>query len=114
MVVTLGENGGRLYVDGTLKAENTAMDIRPSDIRPVLNYVGRSQFTADPMFKGYLSDLRIYNYVLSPEEVSSLTDAIEAVSIDQASPATAYDLQGRPAMLVQRGIVIKGGKKVMK
>lgn len=114
VVVTLGENGGRLYVDGTLKAENTAMDIRPSDIRPVLNYVGRSQFTADPMFKGYLSDLRIYNYVLSAEEVSSLTDAIEAVSIDQASPATAYDLQGRLAMLGQRGIVIKGGKKVMK
>lgn len=115
IVVTLGTDGGRLYVDGALKAQNAHIDIRPSDIRPCLNYIGRSQFPADPRYKGSIADLRIYNYALTPEEVTALTDNIEGVNAEDShtNNASAYDLAGRKATPATRGIVVRGGRKVL-
>ena len=62
----------KLYLDGEEKASSETFTLKPSDIAPSLCYIGRSQFPADPLFKGYLDDFRIYNYALSAEEVASL------------------------------------------
>jgi hypothetical protein len=69
VAVTLGS--------GKEVASNTGITIRPSDIRPVLNYLGRSQFPADPNFNGYFSDVRIYNHALNAEEVQRVMNGIE-------------------------------------
>ena len=34
-----------------------------------MNYLGRSQFDADPAFLGTIQDVRIYNYALNADEV---------------------------------------------
>ena len=34
-----------------------------------MNYLGRSQFDADPAFTGTIQDVRIYNYALTADEV---------------------------------------------
>ena len=42
VVLTLGKDKTAIYVDGVEAASSTGITIRPSDIRPVLNYIGRS------------------------------------------------------------------------
>ena len=70
----------KLYVDGTEVAASQTFTIKPSDIAPVLCYLGRSQFVADPFFKGYLDDFRIYNYPLTAEEIAKVMEDLGEVS----------------------------------
>lgn len=72
LAVTLGKDAVKLYVNGELAATSAGITIRPSDFAPVMNYVGRSQYAADPYFNGYLDDLRIYNYELDADEVKAV------------------------------------------
>lgn len=72
IAVTLAKDKVSLYVDAKAPVSSTAMTIRPSDFMPKRNLIGASQFPADPLFRGYLDDLRIYNYPLSAAEVSRL------------------------------------------
>ena len=69
-----------------------------------------------PAFRGYLDDLRIYNYALSQEEVKSvmedLTNDIQGVSHDDA-PQTYYDLRGIKHVSPQSGVnIIRDAKGV--
>lgn len=75
VVVTLGASGACMYVNGTKVAESAAITIRPLDFKPILNYIGRSQYS-DPLFNGYIDDFRVYNYALSAIEVVALTGII--------------------------------------
>jgi len=87
------------------------MTIRPSDIKPAINYIGRSQFSSDPLIKAYIDDFRIYNYSLSAEEVKGLVDLandIESVE-DIVSPITVteyYSINGTRLSAPQNGINI--------
>ncbi|MCM1107800.1 MAG: RICIN domain-containing protein [Clostridium sp.] len=76
VAVTLDNNGVNLYQDGALVASTTDLTLRPSDFRPVMNYIGRSQFVADPLFKGRIDDFRIYNYALSAKQVNDLANGL--------------------------------------
>ncbi|MGC3979535.1 MAG: RICIN domain-containing protein [Paludibacteraceae bacterium] len=86
VTVTLGETAARIYVDGVLAVESTSVTLRPLDFKPILNSIGRSQFS-DPLFNGYIDDFRVYNYALSPEEVKQiaglLSDVKEVTSNDE-------------------------------
>ncbi len=72
VAVTIGKQYVRIYVDGEKVAETADITTRPSDIRPALNYIGRSQFASDPLFKGNIDDLRIYNCELSEAAIASI------------------------------------------
>jgi len=132
VTVTLGAEGATLYLNGEASATNPNVTIRPSDFRPVFNYIGRSQFTADPDLKGYVDDFRIYNYALSADEVKQLsenTDNIESIedvdfNLDESRQdmsnqntinGKSYDLSGRRiptnTQLHKKGIFIKKGRK---
>jgi hypothetical protein len=64
---------GTLYVDGTLSASNTAMTLHPADLgATTANYIGRSQYTADPYFKGLIDDFRVYRRALTAGDVTAL------------------------------------------
>ena len=117
VALTIGSEGACLYVDGEIAGENKNINISPADFRPVLNYIGRSQFYADPTFNGYIDDFRIYNYVLSSSDISALieeADAIHAPKSDNTIDTSTHDLSGRllPNTSRHRGIVIRNGKKV--
>lgn len=74
LAVSLGTSGARMYVNGELVDESAAINISPLDFKPVLNYIGRSQYP-DPLFNGRIDEFRLYNYVLSADEVSQLAEA---------------------------------------
>jgi hypothetical protein len=71
IAVTLGGNVGCLYVNGAL-VSTAAITISPTNFSPALNYLGKSQYAADPYFNGVIDDFRVYNRVLTSNEVSSL------------------------------------------
>ncbi len=95
VAVTLGADSVKYYLDGKLKQATADITIRPSDFHPVLNYIGRSQYAADPYLKAQLDDFRIYNYELSATEIQSvmndLTDAISTLPADADAPVIATE-----------------------
>ncbi len=116
VAVTIGDGNVTLWVDGQVVGSSSSVTIKPSDIRPVLNYIGRSQFDADPLFSGLIDDVRIYNYPLSAKELRGLIanpTAIAPVEGNVKVPdAPTYDLQGRRVSHPQHGIFIKNGQKI--
>ena len=75
VAVTLSTSGASMYVNGVLVNESDAVTISPFDFKPVLNYIGRSQFP-DPLFNGYIDEFSVYNYALSANEVAQLSGAL--------------------------------------
>jgi len=65
VAVTVESGKTCIYLNGELAGSSTSLTILPTDINSVCNYLGRSQFVADPLFNGNLDDVRIYNYALS-------------------------------------------------
>ncbi|MCF7972548.1 MAG: LamG domain-containing protein [Phycisphaerae bacterium] len=62
-----------LYVDGEVVGQNTDAKTNPSDLGETThNWLGRSQFSADPYFDGTLDDVRLYTRALSAQEISDL------------------------------------------
>lgn len=99
LMVTLSDSEVALYNDGVVVAQTSDITLRPSDLNTVLNYVGRSQFASDPYLKGYVDDLRIYNYALSADEVASVVAGEEpetAISSLSSEPVATeiYNLNG--------------------
>ena len=64
---------GLMYIDGAVVATNKAMTLHLSDIGPTVNnWLGRSEFAADPYFNGSMDDLRVYKRALSTQEIAAL------------------------------------------
>ncbi len=73
--VTLSGTVGILYVDGVEVGRNSNMTLEPSSLgNTTQNYIGKSQYTADPYLNGLVDDLRIYDYSLNASDVSSLAN----------------------------------------
>ena len=90
VVVTHTGNTGRMYLNGVQVAINPGMTFKPSSFNPVRNYIGESQFPADPLFNGRLDGLYIYNYALSAAQVASLlTNQAPAFAADPMSRSNA-------------------------
>ncbi len=118
-VVTIGDGTACVYVDGELKGSNENITIKPSDIKPVLNYIGCSQYIADPCLKGYISDFTVYNYAMTAEEVAALDEetgiqGIPLGDVTSEGEAKEYNIAGRRATSHDKGILVRDGKKVMR
>lgn len=67
---------GILYVNGVAVGTNSAMTLTPSSLGSTANnYIGRSQYSADPYLNGVLDEFRIYSVALSAPEIAA-TDAL--------------------------------------
>ena len=132
VAVTLGDDGAKIYLDGELNIESPNVTLCPSDVRPVLAYLGRSMYDTDPFFKGTISDVCLYNYVLSADSIRAvynqkqIDSSIEFVqSVNETSVNNDYyDLSGRRIVhggsseksqnrKLPKGIYIVGGRKVI-
>ena len=117
VVVTMGKDKTAIYVDGTEVASTTGITIKPSDIRPVLNYLGRSQYTADPIISANYDDVRIFNYALSADEVKAVKDgtytSIQSVENSNAVSKPIYTIDGKRIDRPQQGINIIDSRKIL-
>ena len=73
VVLTLGNGTAKLYVNGEEMA-SANVTIKPGDFKPTLNYLGKSQFSTDALFNGMLDEFRIYDHVLSADEILQLAN----------------------------------------
>ena len=85
VAVTLGASSAQLYVNGSQVATSTGITIKPSDIKPAVNYIGKSQWP-DPLFNGRIDDFRVYNHALSAAAVAELATGV---------PSGTFRLQNR-------------------
>ena len=64
---------GTLYIDKVAVGTNATMTLHPSDLSASTNnWLGRSQFAADPLLNGYLDDFRVYKRALTATEIATL------------------------------------------
>ncbi|WP_069758336.1 family 43 glycosylhydrolase [Streptomyces sp. LUP47B] len=83
-------NTGVLYEDGVEVGRNTAVTTTPGAIgsgTTTANYIGRSVYSGDKLFKGRIRDFRVYDRALAASEVErlSLPVAGQGVSDDKAA-----------------------------
>ena len=73
VAVTLSGAVGTLYVDGVAVGTNSSMSNKPSALgATTLNYIGRSQFSADPYLNSVVDEFRIYDRALSATELKAV------------------------------------------
>jgi autotransporter-associated beta strand protein len=72
VAVTLSNNSAILYVNGAPVASSAGISITPSAISPIRNYLGKSQFSTDPLFGGKLDEVEIADFALSAAQISVL------------------------------------------
>lgn len=72
VAVTLSGTTARLYLNGAQVAVNASMSILPSAFSPRVNFLGKSQFIADPNFSGALDEVLITDYALSAAQIAAL------------------------------------------
>ncbi|MDX2548083.1 family 43 glycosylhydrolase [Streptomyces sp. WI04-05B] len=83
-------NTGVLYEDGVEVGRNTAITLTPGSIgsgTTTANYIGKSVYPGDNLFKGNIRDFRVYNRALASTEVEelSLPIAAQGVAADKAA-----------------------------
>ncbi|MBC2900156.1 beta-L-arabinofuranosidase domain-containing protein [Streptomyces cupreus] len=107
LAVTIAGGTGILHVNGTEVARNTAMTLTPAALgTPVNNWLGRSNYAADPVFAGAYDEFNIWSRALTAAEITELqsgraTDSsagrgdLAAYAFDETSGGTFADASGR-------------------
>ncbi|MEU6192143.1 beta-L-arabinofuranosidase domain-containing protein [Streptomyces sp. NPDC047061] len=73
LAVTIADGTGTLYVDGTPVARNTAMSLTPAALGTLTDHwLGRSHYTADPVFAGAFGGFDVWSRALSADEMAGL------------------------------------------
>jgi autotransporter-associated beta strand protein len=72
VAVTLSGTTARLYLNGVQVAQNAGMSITPASFSPRVNFLGESQFIADPLFDGMLDEVLITDYALTAAQIAAL------------------------------------------
>ena len=87
LAVTLKGDTGILYLNGVAVGTNSAMTLKPAGLGSTPNnYLGRSQFAANPYLNGALDEFRIYNTALSPAEIAATYALGSAQTLSPTSP----------------------------
>ena len=90
VAVTLFGNVGILYVDGVEAGRNNALTLKPANLGGgAQNWIGRSQWAADPYLDGAVDDFRIYIGAMTATEVWALAHP-------PLAPAAPSDLAAAP------------------
>jgi alpha-L-arabinofuranosidase len=72
VAVTASGGVGTLYVDGTGVGTNSALGLTPGKLGVLgQNWLGRSQYSADPYLNGKVDDFRIYAGALSAGDIAT-------------------------------------------
>lgn len=92
IAITYTGNTTRLFINGTQVVSSTAINISPAAIGAMTqNYLGKSQYTGDPMFRGTIDEFRIYNRALSAAEITAGMMATQTITLTQPTARTVGD-----------------------
>ena len=120
--VSLSADAVTLYQDGEAVATSNSITIRPAEFMPVRNYIGRSQYAVDPLWKGSIGDVRIYSAALNATEVKNVMNGDDPTGVSHVEKSkdmkesSLYNLAGQKVNKNSHagGIYIENGHKVVK
>jgi DUF1680 family protein len=107
LAVTLTGGTGTLYVDGTAVARNTSMSLTPAALGTLANnWLGRSNYAADPVFAGAYDEFDVWSRALTDAEIAQLQNAraadtpagrgdLASYGFDETTGGTFADASGR-------------------
>ncbi len=72
VAVTLSGNTATLYVNGVQVASSSGFSITPAAFNPIKNCLGKSQFSADPLFNGMMDAVTIKDYAMTAGQIALL------------------------------------------
>jgi hypothetical protein len=90
VAVTLLGDVATMYVNGVAVATNPAVTYRPAGLgNTTENFIGDSQYPADPLLQGSIDDFRIYTRSLGANEIAQLVrPTIVNAAVASANPVT--------------------------
>ena len=71
VAVTLSGGTARIYLNGA-QAASGSISITPAQLAADLNFLGKSQFAADPLFAGRLDEVRIADSAFTAAQITAL------------------------------------------
>jgi hypothetical protein len=74
VAVTISGNTGKLFVNGVVVDTNTSMTTNPGSVGTKYNYLGKSRFSADPLFSGRLDDIRFFSSAQSDSTIAAIAN----------------------------------------
>lgn len=83
-----------LYTNGVLAAMNNSVTVSMSSVASVLNYIGRSLYSADPYPDMSVDEFRIYNGALQSNEIAATQMLGPGQLLSIGSPALSASLSG--------------------
>ncbi|WP_211264538.1 LamG-like jellyroll fold domain-containing protein [Gynuella sunshinyii] len=73
IAITLSGEYGRLYVNGSQVATDDSIKFAPFQMGYTRqNWLGRSQYSSDPKYNGFLQDFRLYSGALDDAQIAAL------------------------------------------
>jgi hypothetical protein len=101
VAITLSGTTGTMWLNGVPVATNPNMTIRPTDLGATnQNWIGRSQFSADPYLDATVDDFQIYDHALTAADIGVLAGGqpgagnVASYKFDEDSGPTALDSSG--------------------
>jgi len=76
VAVTLNGSTATIYVNGNAAASGS-VTLAPSAFNPTRNFLGKSQFAADPLFNGKLDGVEITDYAMTPTQIAVLYNSTQ-------------------------------------
>jgi hypothetical protein len=74
VAIRLSGSTATMYINGAAVGSNSGVSLRPSSLGSTTqNYIGKSQYGADPQLNGSVDDFRIYARALTPAEIGALS-----------------------------------------
>jgi hypothetical protein len=101
VTVTVSGTTGTLYVNGTAVGTNPDITITPSELGTTTqDWIGRSEYAADPYLDASLDDFTIYSSALTAAQVATLATGVAGAgnvvdyTFDETGGATVTDSSG--------------------
>jgi arabinan endo-1,5-alpha-L-arabinosidase len=76
VAVTLDGRQAVMFINGQAVAVDASVNLLPSDVLGSANYLGRSQFSADPYFNGQMDSVEISSETLPIEQITAASIGI--------------------------------------
>jgi hypothetical protein len=101
VAVTLSGTTGTLYVNGAVVGTNPDMTLTPADLGDTTqDWIGRSQYPADPYLAATVDDFNIYSTALTATQIGALAAGqpgdgdVASYKFDETGGATVIDSSG--------------------
>ena len=110
LAVTLAGTTATLYVNGVAVAINNSMTLTPSSLgNTTQDFLGKSQFSADPALQGSIDDFRIYGTALSAQQIAQLA----APAVINAAAAASNPVTNTSTTLSVLGADLTAGESAL-